>query len=57
LADEHGVELVLKTLPFGRKPYPLLPEHLKSWYERYGFTGTSKKMIRLPQPLQVPAVA
>jgi hypothetical protein len=57
LADEHGVELILKTLPFGRKPYPLQRDHLKAWYERYGFIGTSKKMIRSPQPRPEPAAA
>jgi hypothetical protein len=50
LADRHGVELILKTLPFGRKPYPLQKDHLKDWYERYGFVGNHKKMIRVPQP-------
>jgi hypothetical protein len=46
LADEHGVELTLKCLPFGRKPYPLLSEQLVDWYQRYGFVGNRKKMIR-----------
>jgi hypothetical protein len=57
LADQHGVELILKTLPFGRKPYPLLKDHLKMWYERYGFVGTHKKMIRTPRPPLAPKAA
>jgi hypothetical protein len=48
LADEHGVEITLKVLPFGRKPYPLSVEQLIKWYQRYGFEGTAKKMVRKP---------
>jgi hypothetical protein len=49
LADRHGVEIGLKVLPFGRKPHPRSREQLQEWYERYGFVGTRKKMIRIPQ--------
>ena len=51
LADRHEVELILKTLPFGRKPYPLQKDHLMDWYQRYGFVGTHKKMIRAARPV------
>src|ERR1700722_5160183 len=37
LADRHGIEIVLRSLPFGRKPYPLSREQLQVWYKRYGF--------------------
>jgi hypothetical protein len=49
LADRHGVEIILKVLPFGRKPHPRSSEELQQWYERYGFVGTRKRMIRVPQ--------
>lgn len=49
LADRHGIELVLKALPFGRKPHPLTSAQLTSWYDRFGFAGTSKKLIRAPR--------
>jgi len=49
LADRHGVELMLKPLPIGRKPYPMSRDQLQKWYERYGFLGTRKRMIRAPQ--------
>jgi RimJ/RimL family protein N-acetyltransferase len=48
LADRHGVELTLKALPFGGKPYPKSREQLVAWYQRYGFVGTHKKMTRKP---------
>ncbi len=48
LADRHGIEIVLKPLPFGRKPYARTREQLMVWYERYGFSGTLRKMIRYP---------
>ncbi len=48
LADRHGVEIGLKVLPFGRKPYPISRSHLADWYRRYGFVGTRRKMTRLP---------
>jgi hypothetical protein len=50
LADRHGVQIFLKALPFGRKPYPRSRDQLQQWYERHGFVGTRKKMIRVPQP-------
>jgi hypothetical protein len=49
LADEHRVELTLKALPFGRKPYPMSREQLVAWYKRYGFEGTHKRMTRRPR--------
>jgi len=49
LADRHTVELMLKPLPIGRKPYPMSRDQLQKWYERYGFLGTRKRMIRAPQ--------
>jgi hypothetical protein len=53
LADRNGVEIVLKVLPFGRKPHPRSREQLQEWYERYGFVGTRKKMVRIPQPAKL----
>jgi hypothetical protein len=53
LADFYSVELKLKTLPFGRKPYRMSPEQLLAWYERHGFKGTRRKMIRTPQGSQL----
>ncbi len=49
LADEHEVELELKVLPIGRKPYPLSCEQLMAWYARHGFVGTRRKMCRMPR--------
>ena len=49
LADRHGIELVLKTLPFGRKPYPLSREQLLLWYKRHGFEPWGRKLIRRPR--------
>jgi GNAT superfamily N-acetyltransferase len=51
LADRHGIEIILKPLPFGRKPYPRTREQLMAWYERYGFAGNRRKMIRQPRAL------
>jgi hypothetical protein len=48
LADRHQVELSLKPLPIGRKPYPLSRDQLLAWYQRHGFAGTRRKMIRPP---------
>jgi hypothetical protein len=48
LADRHGVELALKVIPIGRKPYPMSRENLKAWYERFGFQGPRWKMVRTP---------
>ena len=49
LADRHGVELELKPLPFGRKPYPMSRDQLLVWYERHGFRGNRRKMLRIPK--------
>jgi hypothetical protein len=46
LADQHGIEIILKPLPFGRKPYPRTREQLMAWYERYGFAGDARTGIR-----------
>jgi hypothetical protein len=51
LADRHGVVMHLKPLPFGRKPYPMNRDQLLGWYQRYGFEGTRRKMIRKPRPV------
>ena len=48
LADRYGVELALKVIPIGRKPYPMSREELKVWYQRYGFEGAHWKLIRKP---------
>lgn len=49
LADRHGIEMVLKTLPFGRKPYPLSRQQLLLWYQRHGFEKYGRKLIRRPR--------
>jgi hypothetical protein len=49
LADRHEIEMSLKTLPFGRKPYPLSREQLQVWYRRHGFEALGRKMIRRPR--------
>ncbi len=49
LADRHGIEMVLRTLPFGRKPYPLSRQQLLLWYKRHGFEEWGRKMIRRPR--------
>jgi len=48
LADKHAVELSLKPLPFGKKPYYLRRQSLAEWYARHGFAWTQKKMVRVP---------
>jgi hypothetical protein len=48
LADEHRVQINLKVIPFGKKPYPLSRDQLINWYRRYAFDGNGKKMIRVP---------
>jgi hypothetical protein len=57
LADYYGVELTLKTLPFGRKPYAMSRDQLFAWYERHGFEGTARKMKRKPQNSELALVA
>ena len=49
LADKHGIEIKLKALPFGRKPFKMSGDELAAWYQRHGFSGTWRKMIRKPQ--------
>jgi hypothetical protein len=46
LADRHEVEIKLKVLPFGHKPYALSRPQLKTWYERHGFQGTGWRLLR-----------
>jgi hypothetical protein len=52
LADRHGVAMKLKVLPIGRKPYPMNRDELFDWYQRFGFEGQHKKMIRIPRRQQ-----
>lgn len=54
LADRHGVEIALRPLPFGRKPFRLGRDQLMTWYARHGFEGNRRKMIRRPKGL-IPA--
>jgi len=51
LADRHGIAIKLKALPFGRKPYPMDRDRLVIWYQRHGFEGTRRKMIRKPRDI------
>jgi hypothetical protein len=53
LADLHSVEIVLRPLPFGPKPYPRTVDELRQWYDCRGFVGTAKRMIRVPQSAPV----
>lgn len=46
LADQFGVQLMLKTIPIGRKPYPMDAAQLGKWYGRFGFQRRGKWMIR-----------
>jgi hypothetical protein len=46
LADRHGVEMKLKVIPIGRKPYPMSRQQLKAWYQRRGFTGLRWHLTR-----------
>ncbi|MGD0768540.1 MAG: hypothetical protein ABSB42_10150 [Tepidisphaeraceae bacterium] len=48
LADRHGVEMKLKVIPIGRKPFPMSRQQLKAWYQRCGFTGPRWHLIRKP---------
>src|SRR5450432_2577009 len=48
LADIHGVELRLKVIPIGRKPYPMSRDQLKVWYVEHGFEGSRWKLVRMP---------
>jgi hypothetical protein len=57
LADIHAVELQLKVLPIGRKPYPMSRQQLKAWYENYDFVGQRWKLIRMPRTIQARAAS
>jgi hypothetical protein len=48
VADRHDVELMLKVIPIGRVPHPMTSDQLFEWYQRHGFVGTKRKMIRTP---------
>jgi hypothetical protein len=48
LADLHGVEIVLRPLPFGAEPFPMSAGQLRDWYHRHGFIGPGKNMLRKP---------
>ena len=48
IADEARVELSLKPLPFGVKPYPISKVELATWYGRHGFSG-SRFLVRRPR--------
>jgi hypothetical protein len=50
LADQFTVELMLETIPIGRKPYPLDKQGLENWYVKFGFQRKGKWMIRSPAP-------
>jgi len=49
LADRFGMGIMLKALPFGKKPYPMSREQLADWYRRHGFEGTHKRLLRTPR--------
>jgi hypothetical protein len=51
LADRFAVEITLKTIPIGRRPYPLDREQLGRWYERFGFLRKGKWMMRSPRAI------
>jgi hypothetical protein len=64
LADWHGVEMKLKVIPIGRKPFPMSRQQLKAWYQGHGFEGARWIMFRKPgrqnpvaKPLDEPAGA
>jgi hypothetical protein len=48
LADRHAVEIELRPLPIGRKPYPMTRKQLAAWYTQFGFNGSGRKMVRMP---------
>lgn len=48
LADRHRVEMKLKVIPIGRKPHPMSRDQLKSWYQRFDFTGARWILTRKP---------
>jgi hypothetical protein len=53
LADCHGVEMKLKVIPIGRKPYPMSRKQLKAWYQRFNFAGPRWILSRQPMPASV----
>jgi len=48
LADRHRVQIALRAVPFGAKPYPMTQADLDAWYRRHGFEG-GRKLIRQPR--------
>jgi hypothetical protein len=48
LADRHRVQMKLKVIPIGRKPFPMSRQQLKAWYQRLGFTGSRWHLTRKP---------
>ncbi len=57
LADRHGVEMKLKVIPIGRKPFPMSREKLKAWYQRFDFAGERWTLTRKPTIRQYSATA
>jgi hypothetical protein len=57
LADQHRVEIKLKVIPIGRKPFPMSREQLKDWYATFGFAGERWVMIRKPAAKQLDPAA
>jgi hypothetical protein len=57
LADRHGVEMKLKVIPIGRKPFPMSREQLKAWYQRFDFAGERWILMRKPNIGQFSATA
>jgi hypothetical protein len=55
LADRQGVEMKLKVIPIGRKPFPMSRQQLKAWYQRLGFTGSRWHLTRKPAGRESPA--
>jgi hypothetical protein len=48
LADRHRVEMRLKVVPIGRKPFPMSRQQLRDWYLVFGFAGAGWTLIRKP---------
>jgi hypothetical protein len=48
LGDRHHVELRLKVVPIGRKPFPMSRQQLRDWYRGFGFAGSGWTLIRKP---------
>jgi hypothetical protein len=53
LADRHDVELLLKVIPIGRKPYPMDRDDLFTWYQKFGFEGSHREMRRQPRSVEL----